>query len=79
MILAEQHDEWQVCHRCTGTELLAKVRMAIVDGESEERREVIGGLVAALMKGGEAVSSCTTCDRAAPKEEEPCHWSPSST
>lgn len=39
--------EWQVCHRHVGAELLAKARMAIVDGESEERKEVIGELVAA--------------------------------
>ena len=42
-VLAEQHDEWQVCHRYMGTELLAKARMVVVDGEdSEPREEVIG-------------------------------------
>jgi len=47
-VLAEQHDEWQVCHRYMGTELLAKARMVVVDGEdSEPREEVIGELVAA--------------------------------
>ncbi len=46
-VLAEQHDEWQVCHRYMGTELLATARMTVVDGESEEPKEVIGELVAA--------------------------------
>jgi putative transposase len=43
-VLAEQHDEWQVCHR---TELLAKARMTVVEGEATEPKEVIGELVAA--------------------------------
>ena len=47
-VLAEQHDEWQVCHRYMGTELLAKARMAVVDGaDTEPKEEVIGELVAA--------------------------------
>jgi transposase-like protein len=46
-VLAEQHDEWQICHRYMGTELLATDRMTVVDGESEEPKEVIGELVAA--------------------------------
>ncbi len=46
-VLAKQHDEWQVCHRYMGTELLATARMTVVDRESEERKEVIGELVAA--------------------------------
>ncbi len=46
-VLAEQHDEWQVCHRYMGVELLAKARMTVVDGGSEEPMEVIGELVAA--------------------------------
>ncbi len=44
-VLAEQHDEWQVCHRYMGTELLATARMTVVDGESQEPKEVIGELV----------------------------------
>jgi transposase-like protein len=47
-VLAEQHDEWQVCHRYMGVELLAKARMVVVDGEdSGPKEEVIGELVAA--------------------------------
>lgn len=46
-VLAEQHDEWQVCHRYMGVELLAKARMTVVDAESDEPKEVIGELVAA--------------------------------
>ncbi len=47
-VLAEQHDEWQVCHRYMGTELLAKARMAVVDGaDTKPKEEVIGELVAA--------------------------------
>jgi len=47
-VLAEQNDEWQVCHRYMGVELLAKARMVVVDGEeAEPREEVIGELVAA--------------------------------
>ena len=47
-VLAEQNDEWQVCHRYMGVELLAKARTVVVDGEeAEPREEVIGELVAA--------------------------------
>jgi mutator family transposase len=48
--LVERRDgpnEWQVCHRYMGTELLATARMTVVDAESEEPKEVIGELVAA--------------------------------
>jgi hypothetical protein len=45
-VLAEQHDEWQVCHRSMRTELLATARMTVVDGESEEPEEVIEELMA---------------------------------
>jgi hypothetical protein len=46
-VLAGQHAEWQVRHRYMGTELLATARMAVVDGGSEESKEVIRELVAA--------------------------------
>jgi len=46
-VLAEQQDEWQVCHRYMGVELLAKARMSILDGGKDEPKEVIGELVAA--------------------------------
>ncbi|MFL5797040.1 MAG: IS256 family transposase [Actinomycetota bacterium] len=45
-VLAEQHDEWQVCHRYMGTELLTKARMTMLE-TTEPREEVIGELVAA--------------------------------
>ncbi len=45
--MPSRHDEWQVCHRSMGAELLAEARMAVIDGESEEAKEVIGELVAA--------------------------------
>jgi transposase-like protein len=47
-VLAEQHDEWQVCHRYMGTELLTKARMSVFEGEDlKTKEEVIGELVAA--------------------------------
>ncbi len=46
-LLAEQQDDWQVCHRYMGVELLAKARMSILDGGKDEPNEVIGELVAA--------------------------------
>jgi putative transposase len=45
MVLAEQHDEWQVVRRYMSAESLAKARLEVVDGEAVE--EVRGELVAA--------------------------------
>jgi putative transposase len=45
MVLAEQHDEWQVVRRYMSTESLAKARLEVIDGEAVE--EVKGELVAA--------------------------------
>jgi transposase-like protein len=45
MVLAEQHDEWQVVRRYMGAESLAKARLEVIDGEVAE--EVRGELVAA--------------------------------
>ena len=45
MVLAEQHDEWQVVRRYMGAESLAKARLEVIDGEAAE--EVRGELVAA--------------------------------
>jgi len=46
--LAEQHDEWQVCHRSMRTELLSMARMTVADGEREDLKGVIGKLVTAV-------------------------------
>jgi transposase-like protein len=45
MVLAEQHDEWQVVRRYMSAESLAKARLEVIDGEAVE--EVKGELVAA--------------------------------
>jgi transposase-like protein len=45
MVLAEQHDEWQVVRRYMSAESLAKARLEVIDGEAVE--EVRGELVAA--------------------------------
>jgi putative transposase len=45
MVLAEQHDEWQVVRRYMSAESLAKARLEVIDGEATE--EVRGELVAA--------------------------------
>jgi len=46
-VLAEQHDEWAVCHRYMGLEALAKARVDVIEGEHEEiGEEVKGELVA---------------------------------
>jgi putative transposase len=45
MVLAEQHDEWQVVRRYMSAESLAKARLEVIQGEAPE--EVKGELVAA--------------------------------
>jgi len=45
MVLAEQHDEWQVVRRYMSAESLAKARLEVIDGEAVE--EVKSELVAA--------------------------------
>jgi len=45
MVLAEQHDEWQVVRRYMSAESLAKARLEVIEGEATE--EVRGELVAA--------------------------------
>ena len=45
MVLAEQHDEWQVVRRYMSAESLAKARLEVIDGEAVE--EVRDELVAA--------------------------------
>jgi len=44
MVLAEQHDEWQVVRRYMSAESLGKARLEVIDGEAIE--EVKGELVA---------------------------------
>jgi transposase-like protein len=45
MVLAEQHDEWQVVRRYMSSDSLAKARLEVIEGEPAE--EVKGELVAA--------------------------------
>jgi putative transposase len=45
MVLAEQHDEWQVVRRYMSAESLAKARLEVIEGDPTE--EVKGELVAA--------------------------------
>jgi putative transposase len=47
-VLAEQNDEWAVCHRYMGVEALAKARVDVIEGEREIGEEVKGELVATV-------------------------------
>ena len=46
-VLSEQHDEWAVTRRYMSQQSLAKARMAVIDGEDIENKEVRPELVAA--------------------------------